>query len=72
MLERLVGDTVRVELALDPDADTQMFESLEIEIGQRQRSQPADHPKPIMTLLEGSLSNGVQITETKAYLASNG
>ena len=32
-------------------------------------SQPADHPKPIMALLEDSLSNGVQITETKAYLA---
>ena len=56
---------------LDPDADTQMFEALEIEIGQRLRSQPADHPKPIMTLLEGSLSNGVQITESKAYLAES-
>jgi Protein of unknown function (DUF3037) len=67
---RFTRDWARV-LCLDPDADTQMFEALEIEIGQRLRSQPADHPKPIMTLLEGSLSNGVQITESKAHLAEN-
>jgi hypothetical protein len=67
---RFTRDWARV-LCLDPDADTQMFEALEIEIGQRLRSQPADHPKPIMTLLEGSLSNGVQITETKAYLVES-
>ena len=67
---RFTRDWARV-LCLDPDADTQMFEALEIEIGQRLRSQPADHPKPIMALLEGSLSNGVQITETKAYLVES-
>ncbi len=67
---RFTRDWARV-LCLDPDADTQMFEALEIEIGQRLRSQPADHPKPIMALLEGSLSNGVQITETKGYLAES-
>jgi hypothetical protein len=67
---RFTRDWARV-LCLDPDADTQMFEALEIEIGQRLRSQPADHPKPIIALLEGSLSNGVQITETKAYLVES-
>jgi hypothetical protein len=67
---RFTRDWARV-LCLDPDADTQMFEALEIEIGQRLRSQPADHPKPIMALLEGSLSNAVQITETKGYLAES-
>ena len=67
---RFTRDWARV-LCLDPDADTQMLEALEIEIGQRLRSQPADHPKPIMALLEGSLSNGVQITETKGYLAES-
>ena len=67
---RFTRDWGRV-LCLDPDADTQMFEALEIEIGQRLRSQPADHPKPIMALLEGSLSNGVQITETKGHLAES-
>ena len=67
---RFTRDWARV-LCLDPDADTQMFEALEIEIGHRLRSQPADHPKPIMALLEGSLSNGVQITETKGHLAES-
>jgi Protein of unknown function (DUF3037) len=67
---RFTRDWARV-LCLDPDADTQMFEALEIEIGQRLRSQAADHPNPIMTLLEGSLSNSVQITETKGHLAES-
>src|SRR5271156_6306073 len=67
---RFTRDWARV-LCLDPDADTQMLEALEIEIGHRLRSQPADHPKPILGLLEGSLSNGVQITETKGHLAES-
>jgi len=54
---------------MDPDADTQMLEALEIEVGQRLANQPADHRRPILGLLEDSLSNGIQITETKAYLA---
>jgi hypothetical protein len=65
---RFTRDWSRVR-CLDPDADTEMLEALEIEIGHRLRAQPADHSKPIMALLEGSLSNGVQITEAKAYLA---
>ena len=67
---RFTRDWSRV-LCLDPEADTQMLEALEIEIGQRLRSQPADHPKPILDLLERSLSNGCQITETKAYLVES-
>ena len=35
------------------------------------RPRQADHPKPIMALLEASLSNGLQITESKAYLAES-
>jgi hypothetical protein len=65
---RFTRDWGRVR-CLDPDADTQMLEALEIELGHRLRSQPADHPKPIIALLEASLSNGLQMTETKAYLA---
>jgi hypothetical protein len=65
---RFTRDWGRVR-CLDPDADTEMLEALEIEVGDRLRSQPADHPKPIMALLEASLSNGLQITESKAYLA---
>jgi hypothetical protein len=67
---RFTRDWSRVR-CLDPDADTQMLEAFEIEVGHRLRSQPADHPKPIMALLEASLSNGLQITETKAYLAES-
>jgi Protein of unknown function (DUF3037) len=69
---RFTRDWGRVR-CLDPDADTAMLEALEIEIGHRLRAQSPDHPKPIhpqpiIDLLEGSLSNGVQITEAKAYL----
>jgi hypothetical protein len=67
---RFTRDWSRVR-CLDPDADTQMLEAFEIEVGHRLRSQQEDHPKPIMALLEASLSNGLQITETKAYLAES-
>ena len=56
---------------LDPDADTQMLEALETEVGHHLRSQPPDHPRPIRAVLESSFSNGVQITESKAYLAES-
>ena len=65
---RFTRDWSRVR-CLDPDADTQMLEALEIEVGHRLANQPADHRRPILGLLEDSLSNGIQITETKAYLA---
>jgi hypothetical protein len=65
---RFTRDWGRVR-CLDPDADTQMLEALEIEVGQRLATPPADHRRPIVGLLEDSLSNGIQITETKAYLA---
>jgi hypothetical protein len=64
---RFTRDWARVR-CLDPEADTEMLEALEIEVGHRLLSQPADHPKPIMALLEGMLSNQVQITDAKGYL----
>jgi Protein of unknown function (DUF3037) len=64
---RFTRDWGRVR-CLDPDADTGTLEALEIEIGHRLRAQPSDLRKPILTLLEESLSNGIQITEAKAYL----
>jgi hypothetical protein len=72
---RLTRDWARVR-CLDPDADTQMLEALEIEIGHRMRSQPAGDSRPGMTQpvlarLEDTLSNGLQITESKAYLAES-
>ena len=65
---RFTRDWGRVR-CLDPDADTQMLEALEIEVGQRLESQPASHPRPITAVLQESLSNGLQITESKAFLA---
>jgi hypothetical protein len=64
---RFTRDWGRVR-CLDPDADIQMLEALEIEIGHRLRFSPADDPRPVMARLEDTLSNGLQITETKAYL----
>jgi DUF3037 family protein len=67
---RFTRDWGRVR-CLDPDADTAMLEALEIEIGRRLRTQPTHDAKPIMALLEESLSNGVQMTGSKAHLAES-
>jgi hypothetical protein len=63
---RFTRDWARVR-CLDPDADTEMLEALEIEVGHRLAGETGN--RPIMELLEASLSNGVQITESKGYLA---
>jgi hypothetical protein len=72
---RLTRDWARVR-CLDPDADTQMLEALEIEIGHRLREETADELRPgmiqpVLARLEDTLSNGLQITESKAYLAES-
>jgi Protein of unknown function (DUF3037) len=67
---RFTRDWGRVR-CLDPDADTAMLEALEIEIGQRLRSESVPHTKSLMGRLEESLSNGLQISESKAYLAES-
>jgi hypothetical protein len=72
---RLTRDWARVR-CLDPDADTQMLEALEIELGHRLRSERLDNSRPgmipsVLARLEDTLSNGLQITESKAYLAES-
>jgi hypothetical protein len=67
---RFTRDWGRV-LCLDADADIQMLEGLELELGQKLRSQSPDHPKPILSQVEGSFSNDVQITESKAHLTES-
>ena len=71
---RLTRDWGRVR-CLDPDADTQMLEALEIEIGHRLRDEAGElRPgviQPVLARLEDTLSNGLQITESKAYLAES-
>jgi hypothetical protein len=65
---RFTRDWGRVR-CLDPDADTDMLEALELEVAHRLRVQTGNHPRQTMDQLESSLSNGVQITESKGYLA---
>src|ERR1700760_4914862 len=65
---RFTRDWSRVR-CLDPDADTHMLEALELEVGQRLRTQSSTQSNRILDQLEDSLSNGVQITASKAYLA---
>jgi hypothetical protein len=69
---RFTKDWSRVR-CIDPDADTGMLEALEIEITKRLREEHAGDPtaKPVLALLEDSLSNTVQITEPKAFLAES-
>lgn len=61
---RLTRDWSRVR-CVDADADIAMLESLEMEL--RERGASADG----MRVLEESLSNAVQLTEAKAYLAES-
>ena len=67
---RFTRDWARVR-CLDPDADIAMLEAMEIEVGERLQAAPADSFRPILKRLEDTLSNGVQITESKAYLADS-
>ncbi len=62
---RFTRDWRRVR-CLDPDADTALLEAMETELRRRLQNEPEGR---LMRLLEESLSLGVQITETKAYLA---
>jgi hypothetical protein len=77
---RFTRDWSRVR-CIDPDADIEMLEALELEVAQRlagplsdgrsdERSD-ANETKPVMAVLEDTLSNAVQITEAKAFLAES-
>ena len=67
---RLTRDWSRVR-CLDPDVDTHMLEALESEVELKLRTSPGEpvmHPS-ILSRFEDTLSNGLQITESKGYLA---
>jgi hypothetical protein len=53
---------------MDPDADLVLLEALESEIAERLH---AIETKPVMQVLEDTLSNSVQITEARATLAES-
>ncbi len=65
---RFTRDWRRVR-CLDPDADTEMLEALEVEVAHRLHVSTDPQRRQTLDLLEASLSKGVQITESKGYLA---
>lgn len=69
---RFTRDWSRVR-CLDADADIGLLESLEGEIAARLQMRAKDAPgiKPVMEILEDTLSNSVQITEVRACLAES-
>ena len=66
---RFTRDWSRVR-CMDPDADIEMLEALEGEIQQRLELGARD-VKPVMQVLEDTLSNSLQITEAKGCLAES-
>ena len=66
---RFTRDWSRVR-CMDADADIGLLEGLEGEIAQRLRMGAAD-TKPVMQVLEDTLSNSLQITQAKACLAES-
>jgi len=66
---RFTQDWSRVK-CMDADADIGVLEALEGEIAERLRLASTD-TKPILMLLEDTLSNSVQITPARACLAEN-
>jgi hypothetical protein len=58
---------------LDPNADVELLESLESEIAERLRGgvNPRVNAKPMLELLEDTLSNSVQLTEMRGTLAES-
>ena len=66
---RFTRDWARVR-CLDADADIALLEALEAEIATRLPHSSTDF-KPVLSTLEDSLSNSIQITEPRACLAEN-
>ena len=69
---RFTRDWSRVR-CLHPEADVDLLESLETELAERLRHEVgrSDAPKPLLTTLEYSLSNSVQLTEMRGTLAES-
>ena len=67
---RFTRDWGRVR-CLDPGADVELLESLEMEIGERLRGGDVGAVKPVLTVLVDTLSNSVQMSEMRGTLAEN-
>jgi len=68
-LVRFTKDWARVR-CVDPDADIEMLEAMEIEMRRRLLEPGADAP-PLLATMEDSFSHQLQITAPKACLAEN-
>ncbi|WP_144312258.1 DUF3037 domain-containing protein [Terriglobus saanensis] len=66
---RFTRDWSRVR-CLDPDADTAMLEAMETEIAERLKLGEHDF-KPVLQVMEDTLSNSLQLTEPRGCLAEN-
>ena len=66
---RFTKDWGRVR-CLDPDADIEMLEAMEVEM-RRRLSEPASDARPLLQIIEDSFSHQLQVTEPKACLAEN-
>jgi Protein of unknown function (DUF3037) len=69
---RFTRDWARVK-CMDADADIELLEALEGEIGARLKTVGRDAPgiKSVMEILEDTLANSVQMTEVRACLAES-
>ncbi len=67
---RFTRDWSRVR-CMDADADIGLLEALEGEIGARLLGGEASGIRPVMEMLEDTLSNSVQVTEARACLAES-
>jgi SOS regulatory protein LexA len=67
---RFTRDWTRVR-RVDPSADTSMLEALEEELQARMLAGGRVGERPLWEVLEESLSNGIQLSERKAYLAES-
>jgi len=69
---RFTRDWSRVK-CMDAEVDVGLLEALEGEIGARLKASGTEAPgvKPVMELLEDTLSNSVQVTEVRACLAES-
>lgn len=70
---RFTRDWARVR-CLDPDADTDLLEALEAEMSARLEQEAAgasETARPLLSVLEDSLSNSVQITDLRGTLAES-
>ena len=56
---------------LHPDADTEMLEAIGTEMSERLQRHQADHSERIPGLDGSALSNGIQVTESKVYMAES-